>query len=127
MLRSIQNQIYEVRGVRIILDRHLAELYEVPLKTLNLAVKRNLKRFPDDFMFRLTNEEYDSLRFQFETLKKIGSDNQSIKRGRGQHTKYLPYAFTEQGVAMLSGLINSRKSISMNYHNGTPNNENAAQ
>jgi hypothetical protein len=74
------------------LDRALAELYGVETKRLNEQVRRNLKRFPDDFMFQLTEEEAESLRSHFATLKS----------GRGKHRKYLPYAFTEQGVAMLS-------------------------
>src|SRR5665213_3593354 len=117
IIRSIQNRIYEIRGERVMLDRDLADLYETEAKSLNLAVKRNLKRFPSDFMFRLTQEEYDSLRFQIETLKEnkpLRLQNETIKKGRGQHSKYLPYAFTEQGVAMLSGILNSDKAISMN-------------
>jgi hypothetical protein len=86
------------------LDRDLAALYETETKALNLAIKRNLKRFPQDFMFQLTKEEFDALRFQIETLKS----------GRGQHSKYLPYAFTEQGIAMLSGVLHSDKAINMN-------------
>lgn len=69
VIRSIQNRIYEIRGERVMLDRDLADLYETETKSLNLAVKRNIKRFPLDFMFRLTQIEYDSLRFQIETLK----------------------------------------------------------
>lgn len=65
IIRSIQNRIYEIRGVRVLLDRDLADLYEVPTKSLNLAVKRNIKRFPIDFMFQLIKEEFESLRFQF--------------------------------------------------------------
>ena len=115
IIRSIQNRIYEIRGERIILDSDLADLYEVPLKVLNFAVKRNIKRFPKDFMFQLTRDELDSLRFQIETLENSGSlrsQNVTLKKGRGQHSKYLPYAFTEQGVAMLSGILNSDKAIS---------------
>ena len=70
IIRSIQNRIYEIRGERVMLDRDLAVLYETETKALNLAVKRNLKRFPADFMFQLTKEEYESLRFQIETLDK---------------------------------------------------------
>ncbi len=107
IIRSIQNRIYELRGERVILDRDLANLYEVPTKSLNLAVRRNLKRFPKDFMFQLTKEEFESLRFQIETIEKsdksLRLQNETLKKGRGQHAKYLPYAFTEQGVAMLSG------------------------
>jgi phage regulator Rha-like protein len=99
------------------LDRDLADLYETETKALNLTVKRNIKRFPVDFMFQLTKEEYDALRFQIETLEKGNSlrlQTETLKGGRGQHSKYMPYAFTEQGVAMLSGILNSDKAISMN-------------
>jgi hypothetical protein len=115
IIRSIQNRIYEIRGERVMLDRDLAALYEIETKALNLAVKRNIKRFPPDFMFQLTKEEYDSLRFQIETLEKqqypLRLQNETSKRGG---TRYLPYAFTEQGVAMLSGILNSDKAINMN-------------
>jgi len=98
------------------LDRDLAALYETETKALNLAVKRNNKRFPADFMFQLTREEFESLRFQIETLEKttkpLRLQNETSK-GRGG-TRYLPYAFTEQGVAMLSGILNSDKAINMN-------------
>ena len=97
------------------LDRDLADLYETETKAVNLAVKRNIKRFPADFMFQLTKEEYEDLRFQIETLEKGHSlrlQNETSK-GRGG-TRYLPYAFTEQGVAMLSGILNSDKAINMN-------------
>lgn len=100
------------------LDRDLAALYEVETKSLNLAVKRNIKRFPKDFMFQLTKEEFEGIRFQFETLNKpdnpLRLQNETLKPRRGQHSKYLPYAFTEQGVAMLSGVLNSEKAINMN-------------
>ncbi len=99
------------------LDRDLANLYEVETKSLNLAVKRNIKRFPKDFMFQLTPEEWETIRFQIETLETGDSlrlQNETLKKGRGQHSKYLPYAFTEQGVAMLSGIVNSDKAIAMN-------------
>jgi hypothetical protein len=116
IIQSIQNRIYEIRGERVMLDRDLASLYETETKALNLAVKRNLKRFPRDFMFQLTKEEFEGLRFQIETLEK--SDNPlrlqiETSKGRGG-TRYLPYAFTEQGVAMLSGILNSDKAINMN-------------
>ncbi len=117
IIRSIQNRIYEIRGERVMLDRDLADLYETETKSLNLAVKRNVKRFPGDFMFRLTQEEYENIRFQVETLelnKSLRLQNETLKKGRGQHSKYLPYAFTEQGVAMLSGVLNSDKAINMN-------------
>jgi phage regulator Rha-like protein len=118
IIRSIQNRIYEIRGGRVILDRDLADLYEVPVKSLNLAVRRNLKRFPEDFMFQLTKAEFEAIRFQIETTensdKSLRLQNETLKKGRGQHSKYLPYAFTEQGVAMLSGILNSNKAINMN-------------
>jgi len=116
IIKSIQNRIYEIRGERVMLDRELAALYETETKALNLAVKRNIQRFPSDFMFQLTQEEYDSIRPQFET----SNSDQSLRLqyetldGRGRHSKYLPYAFTEQGVAMLSGILRSEKAINMN-------------
>lgn len=101
----ITNQIYTIRGQKVMLDSELAALYGVETKVFNQAVRRNLNRFPaDDFMFELTKEELDSLRSQFVTLKK----------GRGSHTKYLPLAFTEMGVAMLSSVLNSPQAISVN-------------
>lgn len=116
IIRSIQNRIYEIRGERVLLDKDLADLYEVPTKSLNLAVKRNIKRFPADFMFQLTKEEFESLRFQIETSNNSANPlrfQSETSKGRGG-TRYLPYAFTEQGVAMLSGILNSDKAISMN-------------
>jgi len=101
-LQLIQNKIHEIRSQKVMLDFDLAELYEVQTKNLNLAVKRNLKRFPRDFMFQLTKPEWESLRLQIETSK-----------GRGG-TRYLPFAFTEQGLAMLSGVLNSEKAIDVN-------------
>jgi len=116
IIQSIQNRIYEIRGERVMMDKDLAALYETETKALNLAVKRNIKRFPKDFMFQLTKEEFESLRFQFETSEKgklpLRLQNETSK-GRGG-TRYLPYAFTEQGVAMLSGILNSDKAINMN-------------
>ena len=117
IIKSIQNRIYEIRGERVMLDRDLAALYETETKALNLAVKRNMKRFPQDFMFQLTKQEFDDLRSQIETLENTDSlrlQNETLKTGRGQHSKYLPFAFTEQGVAMLSGILNSDKAIYMN-------------
>lgn len=115
IIQSIQNRIYEIRGERVMLDRDLAALYETETKALNLAVKRNIKRFPKDFMFQLTKEEWEALRFQIETLenrqKPLRLQNETSKRGG---TRYLPYAFTEQGVAMLSGILNSDRAIQMN-------------
>jgi phage regulator Rha-like protein len=116
VIKSIQNRIYEIRGERVMLDKDLAFLYEIETKALNLAVKRNIKRFPKDFMFQLTKEEFESLRFQIETSNETGLlrlQNETSKNGRGG-TRYLPYVFTEQGVAMLSGILNSDKAIAMN-------------
>jgi hypothetical protein len=101
----IEERTFLVRGQKVMLDSHLAKLYDVPTKSLNLAVKRNRERFPDDFMFRLTREEYRQflLRFQIETSK-------AGKGGR----RYLPYVFTEQGVAMLSSVVGSKRAIQVN-------------
>lgn len=98
---NIENLIYEVRGVPVILDSDLAKLYKCTngTKDINKAVKRNIERFPDTFMFRLTNEECKCLRFQ------IGTSN--VRGGR----RYNPYVFTEQGVAMLSGVIYTETAI----------------
>ena len=99
---EIKNYIYTIRGKQVILDSEIARLYEVETKKLNQAVKRNINRFPEHFCFKLTENEYESLRSQFVTLK--------IQR-RGQHSKYLPYAFTEQGVAMLSAVLHSDRAV----------------
>lgn len=104
-LQVIQQRIYVVREQQIMLDTDLAELYEIETKRLKQAVRRNISRFPFDFMFELTHEEYDSLRSQFVTLKNFE---------RGKHSKYLPFAFTEQGVAMLASVLNSAKAIEVN-------------
>ncbi|HKM94114.1 MAG TPA: ORF6N domain-containing protein [Prolixibacteraceae bacterium] len=100
-LDVIQNKIFEIRGQRVMLDLHLAELYEVETKVLKQAVRRNINRFPDDFMFEISLEDYSKLRSQFVTL-----DWKSIK--------YAPFAFTEQGVAMLSSVLRSDKAINVN-------------
>lgn len=103
-LDLIQSKIYEIRGQRVMLDRDLAELYQVETRVLNQAVKRNAERFPPDFMFKLTKEE--CLRSQIVTLK----------IAQGQHLKYMPYAFTEMGVAMLSSVLRSNTAIQVNIH-----------
>ena len=97
----IERAIVTVRGRRVMLDEALAVPHGVQTKVLNQAVKRNLDRFPEDFVFRLTAEEYAALRSQTVT----------IETGRGQHRKYLPYVFTEQGVAMLSSVLRSEKAV----------------
>ena len=99
---EIERRIYFIRGHRVMLDSHLAELYGVSTGNLNKAITRNLDRFPDDFMFQLSPREYESLRFQFGILK------------RGQHSKYLPRAFSEQGVAMLSSVLRSKRAVHVN-------------
>jgi len=115
IIQTIQNRIYEIRGERVMLDRDLAALYETETKRLKEAVNRNIKRFPKDFMFQLTKEEFEDLRFQIETLEKTDKPlrTQIATSNRGG-TRYMPYAFTEQGVAMLSGILNSDKAINMN-------------
>ncbi|MBL7703700.1 MAG: ORF6N domain-containing protein [Ferruginibacter sp.] len=117
VIKSIQNRIYEVRGQRVMLDKDLAALYEVPTKSLNLSVKRNIERFPPDFMFQLTKEEYEILRFQIETSEtKTSPLRLQIETSNRGGTRYLPHVFTEQGVAMLSGVIKSGKAIEMNIN-----------
>lgn len=104
----IENKIYLIRGHKVMLSTHLANLYGVKVKALIQAVKRNTERFPEDFMFQLTWTEVQSLRSQFVTLEKI------VTSTKGRHFKYEPYAFTEQGVAMLSSVLNSKKAIQVN-------------
>lgn len=101
-LQLIQSKIHEIRGQRVMLDRDLAEMYGVETKVLNQAVKRNIDRFPEDFMFQLTKEE--CLRSQIVTLK----------TEQGRHLKYMPHVFTEMGVAMLSSVLRSSTAIQVN-------------
>jgi phage regulator Rha-like protein len=101
-IELIASKIVLVRGEKVLIDHDLAEMYDVETKQLKRAVRRNINRFPEDFMFQLTKEEYRSLRSQFGTLK------------RGTHSKYSPMAFTEQGVAMLSSVLNSDRAIEVN-------------
>ena len=101
-VETIVDKIVNLRGERVMLDWDLAEMYGVETKLLKRAVRRNIDRFPNDFMFQLTVEEYRSLRRQFGTLK------------RGAHSKYPPMAFTEQGVAMLSSVLNSQLAVKVN-------------
>ena len=117
IIKSIQNRIYEIRGERVLLDFDLATLYEVPTKALNQAVKRNVRRFPKDFMFRLTPEEWQELWSQIVTTSESEKSTRSqfvttLQESRRKDN--MPYAFTEQGVAMLSGILNSEKAIAMN-------------
>ena len=97
----IQNKIFLIRGQKVMLDKDLAQLYQVATKRFNEQVKRNIKRFPEDFMFQLTQEEFDNLRSQFAT---------SSWGGR----RYLPYVFSDYGVAMLSSVLNSDRAIDVN-------------
>lgn len=103
-IERITQAIVVLRGHKVLLDANLAELYGVETRVLLQAVKRNLRRFPDDFMLQLSTDEWASLRSQFVILK----------TGRGTHRKYLPYAFTGQGVAMLSSALNSERAIAVN-------------
>ncbi|MBI5625480.1 MAG: ORF6N domain-containing protein [Elusimicrobia bacterium] len=99
---ELDKLIHSIRGQRVMIDAQLAHLYGVPVRQLKRQVRRNLERFPQDFMFQLTRAEYASLRCQIGTFK------------RGAHAKYLPYAFTEQGVAMLSSVLRSRRAVLVN-------------
>lgn len=103
-LERVTEVILLIRGHKVILDEDLAVLYGVQTRVLNQAVRRNPGRFPDDFMFQLTREEVESLR----------SQNVILKTGRGRHRKFLPYAFTEQGVAMLSSVLRSDQAVRVN-------------
>ena len=103
---SIQDIIYDIRGAKVMLDYDLASMYEVDVSQLKRQVRRNIDRFPEDFMFELTAEEVSALRCQ----------NGILKTGRGQHSKYLPFAFTEEGVAMLSGVLRSKVAVQVNIN-----------
>lgn len=106
-LNAIDNHIHIIRGQKVILDRDLAELYGVPTRRLNEQVKRNLKRFPEDFMFQLSRKEVETWlhsRSQIATLK------------RGQNIKYLPYAFTEHGALMAANVLNSERAVTMSIY-----------
>ena len=115
----VESKIFMIRGKQVMIDRDLAELYGVETKVINQAVKRNIERFPEEFRFQLTTEEYVSLRSQIATLKEdndpLRSQIVTLKNEdesqRGKHSKYLPYVFTEQGVAMLSALLHSPTAI----------------
>ncbi len=115
----VQSKIFLIRGKQVMIDRDLAELYGVETKVINQAVKRNIERFPEEFRFQLTAEENEFLRSQFATSK-TGKDslrsqfvtlNDENESQRGKHAKYLPYVFTEQGVAMLSAVLHSQTAI----------------
>lgn len=118
---KVERCIYLIRGEKVMLDYDLAALYGVPTKSLNLAVKRNVERFPGDFMFQLTRTEDEGLRFQIGTSKAATDErspglrfqNETSKNRRGGR-RYLPYAFTEQGVAMLSSVLRSVRAVQVN-------------
>ena len=116
-LENIENLIHVIRGKQVMLDVDLARLYGVETKRLNEQVKRNIERFPEDFMFQLTREEAESSRSQFATLNEDGELSRSqiaTLNGRGHNIKHLPYAFTENGIAMLSGVLRSQQAININ-------------
>ena len=112
--QTIENRIYTLRDIQVMLDEDLAVLYGVETKVFNQAVKRNIERFPEKFRFQLTQEEYDNLRFQSGTSS-LGSSLRSqivtLESQRGKHRKYLPYVFTEQGVSMLSAVLRSETAV----------------
>ena len=105
-VEAIASRILTLRGQRVIVDADLAALYGVPTKRLNEQVRRNAERFPADFMFALSQEEWDALRSQFATLK----------TGRGQHRKYLPFAFTEHGAIMAATVLNSPRAVEVSIY-----------
>lgn len=109
---AITLRIATVRGQRVLLDADLAALYEVETKRFNEAVRRNLAKFPADFMFQLTADEWAALRSQFATLDAAGSES----TGRGRHRKYLPYAFTEHGAIMAANLLSSPRAIDVSVY-----------
>ncbi len=100
-LEIIKNSIHEIRGKKVMLDMDLAKLYEVETRVLKQAVRRNMERFPEDFMFELTKDEWNNIRSQLVMFK----------NGQGKFPKYLPFVFTEQGVAMLSAVLNSEYAV----------------
>jgi len=111
--QKIQNRIFTIRDKQVMIDSDLALLYNVEVKRLNEQVKRNIERFPEKFRFQLSKQEYENLRSQFATSSddSLRSQIATIKKGRGKHSKYFPYAFTEQGVAMLSAVLRSETAI----------------
>ena len=109
---QVQNLIYEIRGIKVMLDSDLAKLYGVPTKRLNEAVKRNIERFPAHYMFQLTKDEFKNLISQNVTSN-LRSQFATSTRSHGGR-RYMPYVFTEQGVAMLSSVLNSETAIQVN-------------
>jgi hypothetical protein len=111
---QVERRIYLIRREKVMLDYDLAELYGVPTRILNQAVKRNRDRFPKDFMFQLSKAEATALRSQIVILDAPNGPAQPVTGQRGKHSKYLPYAFTEQGVAMLSSVLRSKRAVKVN-------------
>jgi hypothetical protein len=120
-LKNIKSMIFEVRGCQIMLDTDLARIYHVETKVLNQAVKRNIDRFPPEFMFQLTKDEYENLKSQIATsslrsqivTSSLRSQIATSKNGKGGR-RYLPFAFTEHGVIMLSSVLNSKIAMQIN-------------
>lgn len=112
---QIADNIYYIRGQKVMLDTDLALLYGIPTKRLKEQVKRNISRFPEHFVFELTKEKHDSLRSHFATLKTEGENNsnRAVKGKRGSHIKYMPYAFKEHGILMLANVLKSGRAIEM--------------
>lgn len=115
LIQSIQNRIYDIRGQRVMLDKDLAMLYDVETLVLNLAVKRNINRFPSDLMFQLTKDEWDTTQSIFIATNPNDATSQfvTLKTNQEHSYKHLPYAFTAQGVAMLSTVLRSKKAAAM--------------
>lgn len=118
-LIPIENKIFEIRGKQVMLDTDLAKMYGIETRRLKEQVRRNIERFPDDFMFELTKLEYDSLRSQIATLENqdvISGSQKETNNNRGKHSKYLPYVFTQEGVAMLSGILRTPVAVQVNIN-----------
>jgi len=114
---AITGRIHHIRGQRVLLDRDLAELYGVEVRRLKEQVRRNITRFPEDFMFELTLEEAEASRSQFVTLNEVSaSRSQYATLNRGQNIKYLPFAFTEHGILMLANVLRSEQAVAMSIH-----------
>ena len=107
---DIVTRIFFIRGQKVMLDYDLASIYGVATRVLNQAVKRNQRRFPDDFLFQLTRDEWESLRSQFVILERTSKQEQELS-GRGKYKKFLPYAFSEHGALMLASVLNSEEAI----------------
>jgi hypothetical protein len=116
VMRSIQNSIYELRGERVMLDFDLAALHEVETEALNQAVKRNIQRFPDDFVLQISSLEWSSIWSQSVTTPWLTTEDQLIKRQSSRGYGLMLYAFTEQGIAMLSGVLRSERAVSMKHY-----------